>query len=237
VYLRIIEDTEGEDARYFDLPMEFEIDADEPNIQIVQVSPDRKLKPGEDYSIQMKVKNLGNSQMTLLLDADVEASGWEVEVDGPSGSNLIVLDAFDELTFNLKVRVPVGANNGDVVQVFVTATPLDTTQSWSDDYTAKITVDMTVGLSSIISIIINEVTHPRPLTLVSSIVGILLIFAGIQSGLNRRRWASHMALIEALNNDEEEDEDTVEEDDLPAPVTSEIDDGVERYEDDEIELV
>ena len=46
-----------------------------------------------------------------------------------------------------------------------------------------------------------------------------------------------MALIEALNNDEEEDEDTVEEDDLPAPVTSEIDDGVERYEDDEIELV
>ncbi|MBT3757283.1 MAG: hypothetical protein HN785_05900 [Euryarchaeota archaeon] len=237
VYLRIIEDTEDEDARYFDLPMEFEIDADEPNIQIVQVSPDRKLKPGEDYSIQMKVKNLGNSQMTLLLDADVEASGWEVEVDGPSGSNLIVLDAFDELTFNLKVRVPTGANNGDVVQVFVTATPLDTTQSWSDDYTAKKTVDMTVGLSSIISIIINEVTHPRPLTLVSSIVGILLIFAGIQSGLNRRRWASHMALIEALNNDEEEDEDAVEEDDIPAPVTSEIDDGVERYEDDEIELV
>jgi hypothetical protein len=237
VYLRIIEDTEDEDARYFDLPMEFEIDADEPNIQIVQVSPDRKLKPGEDYSIQMKVKNLGNSQMTLLLDADVEASGWEVEVDGPSGSNLIVLDAFDELTFNLKVRVPTGANNGDVVQVYVTATPLDTTQSWSDDYTAKKTVDMTVGLSSIISIIINEVTHPRPLTLVSSIVGILLIFAGIQSGLNRRRWASHMALIEALNNDEEEDEDAVEEDDIPAPVTSEIDDGVERYEDDEIELV
>jgi hypothetical protein len=237
VYLRIIEDTEGEDARYFDLPMEFEIDADEPNIQIVQVSPDRKLKPGEDYSIQMKVKNLGNSQMTLLLDADVEASDWEVDVDGPSGSNLIVLDAFNELTFNLKVRVPAGANNGDVVQVSVTATPLDTTQSWSDDYTAKITVDMTVGLSSIISIIINEVTHPRPLTLVSSIVGILLIFAGIQSGLNRRRWASHMALIEALNNDDEDDEDIAEVDNIPVPVTSEIDDGVDRYEDDEIELV
>ena len=46
-----------------------------------------------------------------------------------------------------------------------------------------------------------------------------------------------MALIEALNNDDEDDEDIAEVDNIPVPVTSEIDDGVDRYEDDEIELV
>jgi hypothetical protein len=114
---------------------------------------------------------------------------------------------------------------------------LDTSQSWSDDYTAKKTVQMTVDLGNIIDIVVNELSHPRPLTLIILVVGILLIIAGIQSNMNRRRWASHMALIESMNDDDRVDEDD-DESDIPEPVMSAeqtIDSS--RYADDDIELI
>jgi hypothetical protein len=245
IYLRIIEDTEESEPRYFDLPMTFEIDPDEPNLEIVQVTQDRKLLPGEEYSIQMKVKNEGNTEMTILLDAEVNEEGWRVEIEGPSGSTFIQLEAYEELSFNLKVTVPKDANNGDRIPVLVTAMPLayvidgtlDTSQSWSDDYTAKKTVYMTVDLGNILDIVVNELSHPRPLTLIILVVGVLLIIAGIQSNLNRRRWASHMALIESMNKDDDMIEDD-EDSDIPTPVKSSEDaPDTSRYADDDIELV
>ena len=237
VYLRIIDDTTDDDARYFDLPMVFEVEADEPNLEIVQVSPNRQLVPGESYSIQLKVKNQGNGPLTVLLDAEVEQVGWSVDIDGPSGSRLIELEAFEEATFNLDVSVPGSANNGDQIPVVVTATPFDTEQSWPDEYTATTTVTMTVGISSLIDILINEITHPRLSTMVIAVVGILLLFAGIQSKMNRRRWATHLAFLEALGGDDDEGEGASEDSDLPAPVTAVEEEESDDYEDDEIELV
>jgi hypothetical protein len=245
IYLRIIEDTEDSEPRYFDLPMTFEIDSDPPNLEIVQVTQDRKLLPGEDYSIQMKVKNEGNTEMTILLDAEVEESGWEVSIEGPSGSTFIQLGAYEEVSFNLKVTVPSDANNGDKVPVFVTAMPLayvidgtlDTSQSWSDEYTAKKTVQMTVDLGNVIDIVVNELSHPRPLTLIMLLVGVLLIIAGIQSNMNRRRWASHMALIDSMNKDDSPDGygESIAISEPVEPVEEPYDS--DRYDDDDIELV
>ena len=245
IYLRIIEDTEDSEPRYFDLPMTFEVDSDPPNLEIVQVTQDRKLLPGEDYSIQMKVKNEGNTEMTILLDAEVNEPGWSVDIEGPSGSTFIQLAAYEEVSFNLKVTVSSDANNGDKVPVSVSAMPLayvidgtlDTSQSWPEEYTAKKTVVMTVDLGNLIDIVVNELSHPRPLTLIILIVGILLIIAGIQSNMNRRRWASHMALIESMNQvDNDEDDDDMS--DIPEPITSVEDPGdSNRYDDDDIELV
>ena len=184
VYLRIIEDIDDDNPRYFDLPMVFEVEAGNPNLQIVQVSPNYELLPGEAYSIQLKVKNNGNGPLTVLLDAEVEESGWSVDIEGPSGSPLIELEAFEEATFNLEVSVPDSANNGEQVPVQITATPFDTEQSWPEQYTAEATVTMTVGISSLLDILINEITHPRLSTMAISLVGILLLFAGIQSRMN-----------------------------------------------------
>ena len=247
IYLRIIEDTEDSEPRYFDLPMTFEIDSDLPNLEIVQVTQDRKLLPGEDYSIQMKVKNEGNTEMTILLDAEVDEPGWSVDIEGPSGSTFIQLGAYEEVSFNLKVTVSSEANNGDKVPVLVTAMPLayvidgtlDTSQSWSDEYTAKKTVLMTVDLGNVFDILVNELSHPRPLTLIVLVVGVLLIIAGVQSNMNRRRWASHMALIDSMNkNDDDDDDQGQEESDIPEPITS-IEQPLDsnRYDDDDIELV
>ena len=185
----------------------------------------------------MKVKNNGNGPLTVLLDAEVEESGWNVDIDGPSGSPLIELGAFEESTFNLEVSVPESANNGDKVPVTVTATPFDTEQSWPDEYTAEISVTMTVGLSSLLDILVNEITHPRISTLIIALVGILLLFAGIQSRINRRRWTAHLAYLESLGGDGEEDSETEDEDSIPAPVTIVEEEDSDDYDYDEIELV
>jgi len=237
VYLRIIEDIDDDDPRYFDLPMVFEVEAGEPELQIVQVSPNYELLPGEVYSIQLKVKNNGNGPLTVLLDAEVEQSGWSVDIEGPSGSPLIELEAFEEATFNLELTVPDSANNGQQVPVQITATPFDTEQSWPEEYTATTIVTMTVGISSLLDILVNEITHPRLSTMVIGLVGILLLFAGVQSRMNRRRWTAHLAYLESLGGGDEDDEDEDEDSDLPAPVTSIEEEESDDYEDDEIELV
>ena len=237
IYLRIIEDIEDDDARYFDLPIVFEIEPGDPQLQIVQVSPNYELLPGETYSLQLKVKNNGNGPLTVLLDAEVEESGWTVDIDGPSGSPLIELGAFEESTFNLEVAVPESANNGDKIPVLVTATPFDTEQSWPEEYTAETSVMMTVGLSSLFDILVNEITHPRVSTLIITLVGILLLFAGIQSRINRRRWTAHLTYLESLGADEEEDSEGEDEVSIPSPVTVSEDEDSDDYDDDEIELV
>mgnify|MGYP005712906125 FL=1 len=112
---------------------------------------------------------------------------------------------------------------------------LDTSQSWSDDFTAKKTVIMTVDLGNVIDIIINEISHPRPLTLIVLVVGFLLIIAGVQSSMNRRKWASHMALIESMNRDDEDEDEGVEIEES-VPMIEELADS-NRYDDDDIELV
>ena len=237
IYLRIIEDIAEDDARYFDLPIVFEIESGEPELQIVQVSPNYELLPGEAYTLQLKVKNNGNGPLTVLLDAEVEQSGWTVDIDGPSGSPLIELGAFEETTFNLEVSVPESANNGDQIPVIVTATPFDTEQSWPDEYTAEISVMMTVGISSLFEILVNEITHPRISTLIIALVGILLLFAGIQSRINRRRWTSHLAYLESLGGSDDDDSEVSDEDSIPAPVIVTEEEESDDYEDDEIELV
>jgi|TARA_B100001094_G_scaffold131923_1_gene127705 uncharacterized membrane protein len=238
VYLRVVEDTPDEDPRYFDLPMVFEIDSDEPSLEIVQVSPNRLLSPGDTVEIQMKVKNLGNSLVSVILDAESESSSWDVEIDGPSGSEFVILNAFDEITFVLKVTVPDSSNNGDSSMIMVTATPIDPDQSWPDDSTAKATVVMTIGIDSLLDRLVNEFTHPRASTYVVGIIAIMLLIAGTQSALNRRRWRSHMAYLDAISDDSVEDSEDI--DDIPAPVVyleEEEEDEDDVYGDDDIELV
>lgn len=238
VYLRIIEETSDSNPRYFDLPMVFEVDADEPYLEIVQVTSNRKLAPGEDYDFQLKVRNKGNSPLIVLLDAEaVGATGWTVDIGGPTGSRLIELDAFEEVTFHLEVSVPASANNGDQVVVTVTAEPHDTDQSWPEDFTAEEKVTLVVGIDAIFDRLLNEITNPRASTLIVMVVAILLVFGGIQSRMNRRKWAAHLALLEAMKDEEEDDEDEDEDEDIPAPVTEEEEPDEMVYDDDDIELI
>ena len=236
VFLRIVEDLDEDEPRYFDLPMTFEVEADDPMLEIVQVSQNTRLVPGRDYSIQMKVKNEGNGPLTVLLEADVDESGWGVSIGGLSGSPLIQIDPFEETGFTVEISVPGSANNGDTIPISVSATPLDTEQGFPDSFTDKFTLNAEVEIVSIVNIIVNEVSHPRPITLVLGTVSILLLFAGVQSRINRRRWTAQMEMIEALSDDD--GTKVTVESDIPAPVTSQANKPeVPRYEDDDVELL
>ena len=238
VYLRIREDTSDSNPRYFDLPMVFEVDADEPDLSIVQVTSNRKLAPGGLYSFQFEVRNKGNSPLIVLLDAEVEgASGWNVDIGGPTSSRLIELDAFEEVTFTLEVSVPSSANNGDTAKITITAEPHDTEQSWPDEFTAEKNLNMVVGIDGIFDRLINEVTNPRASTLIVMVVAILLIFAGVQSRMNQRKWAAQLALIEAMKEAENEDLDIDSEEDYHTPIVEEEEEEQMVYDDDDIELV
>ena len=98
---------------------------------------------------------------------------------------------------------------------------------------------MTVDLGNVIDIVINEISHPRPLTIIVLVVGFLLIVAGVQSSMNRRRWASHMALIESMNMDADdvEDNDEIDEELDETISSSEQFSDPNRYDDDDIELI
>jgi len=238
VYLRIREDTSDSNPRYFDLPMVFEVDADEPDLSIVQVTSNRKLAPGGFYDFQFEVRNKGNSPLMVLLDAEVEgANGWNVDIGGPTGTRLIELDAFEEVTFILEVSVPSSANNGDTAKIVITAEPHDTEQSWPEEYTAEKNLNMVVGIDGIFDRLINEVTNPRASTLIIMVVGILLIFAGVQSRMNRRKWAAHLALLEAMKEADNDDDIAGSEEVSETPIIEEEEEQEMVYDDDDIELV
>ena len=96
---------------------------------------------------------------------------------------------------------------------------------------------MTVGIDSLVERLVNEFTYPRISTYVVGIIAFMLLIAGTQSALNRRRWKSHMAYLEAISDDSEEDIE--DQDDIPAPVLTIEEPEVEdiAYDDDDIELV
>jgi len=236
VYLRIMEETDDDDPRYFDLPIIFEIEADDPQLEIFQVSQNTNLLPSSEVTIQMKVKNNGNSPVTVLLAADTDESGWFVEIGGLSGSPLIEIEAFGEEVFSVIIDVPGSANNGQLVPVSVTATPLDTDESFPESATARFTLDAQVEIGGILEIITNEITHPRPVSLVILAITALMFVAGLQGWANRRSWSRQMEMIESLNEQNVSLEE--ESPQIPAPVTTpETTTGSNRYDDDDIELI
>ena len=87
------------------------------------------------------------------------------------------------------------------------------------------------------ALLINEVTHPRISTVVIAVIATLLIFGGIQSRMNRRKWAAHIAYLEAINSDDEVVDEDEGIDETPEPIVSDepVDDMI--YDDDDIELV
>ena len=94
-----------------------------------------------------------------------------------------------------------------------------------------------VGIDGIFDRLINEITNPRASTLIVMVVAILLMFAGIQSRMNRRKWAAHLALLEAMNEDGDDEEDEDAEDELETATVEEEEPDEMVYDDDDIELV
>ena len=226
IYLRVIENIEDESvARYFDLPLTIEVGKDDPDLAILQISSNVPMQPETTWEVQMKVRNDGNSEVTVILDADTSGD-WKVEIQTETGSNALALPAFSEETFSVLITAPASANNGDEIPIELSATPFSVEASYPDSVTAEKTLVVQVALSDPVSIILNEITNPRPLSIVVLVGAVVLFAAWISGRRNRVEYVD-----EWVEEDEEEDEEDL---DLPAAVEAD-DDG--DYDEDDIELI
>jgi len=172
----------------------------------------------------MKVKNDGNSEVLVLLDAD-SSGDWDASVISQSGAQVVTIPAFSEISFTVTIVAGETALNGDEMPITVSAKPLSEDESYPDSLTAKKTVTMQVSINDPIGIIMNELQNPRPATLAIGLGVIILLVVAISGRRGR---------VEYIDVWVDEDEEQIEEElDLPEPVTEDDD----SYDEDDIELV
>ena len=226
VYLRIREDiSDLTVARYFDLPLTIQIGKDDPSLSISQISQSHVLEPGEISEIQMKVKNEGNSEVLLLLDADA-SDGWEATVVSQNGAQVVTVPAFSEVSFTVTIETPEDAKNGDEMAVVVSAKPLSEDESYPDEFTARKTVTLQIAVNNLIDRIGGEIFDPGPVTILIGLAFVILLVASISGRRNRIEYIDVW-----VDDDELEEESEIE---LPEIVSAE--DG-DIYDDEDIELV
>jgi len=222
IFLRIIEEGGGEDARYFDLPLTFEIAQDDPNdLQITQKSELTPFSAGESREMSFKVYNGNNIDLSILVSVNAD-SGWVVNIDR---SPLMEISAFSEGNFTVTVKAPDSVRHGDDYTYSIEVRPVDSDIHFGEDYTVRKNVNIEVEAVGI-DRIMAEISNPRMPTIVAFVAVVFLL----GFGLSRR---NKTVIYEEWDEEEEgEDEDMDEDDvsvDIPAPV---IDDDLELLDDD-----
>ena len=215
IFLRIIQDTQEAEPRYFDLPMTFFVDEDNPSIEITQKSAYSPITPGESREVQMKMYNVGNSDVLVLVEIE-STDGWSATV---KGNPLIEVSSFSEVNFTIIVTAPTSLRHGDIVTIKLVGRPIDTEQNFGDQFDASKDVRMqgeVVGLARVSS----ELSNPRPTTIFIGIGGLLILTAW---GARRRSTFEYEEEYEEEYDEDgiDEDEESQIEEDIPKPVVYE----------------
>jgi hypothetical protein len=161
--------------------------------------------------------------MRVLLSAKAP-SDWSATAEDPTtGSRMVTVPAFDEVTFRLRVTAPSTARHGDIHSIEIEGEPYTMDgQSFLDSHNTQKSVDIRVEIDEPFSRLTNEIINMRTETKLL-IAGFVILAVAAIAG--RRRATDDWA-----EDDYYEDDDKEEEFDIPEPVDESIDD------DDEIEL-
>ncbi|HJL59368.1 MAG TPA: NEW3 domain-containing protein, partial [Candidatus Thalassarchaeaceae archaeon] len=207
-----------------------------PELKIVQVSANQPMLPGDTTDYTMRLKNEGNTDMQVVLSAD-SPDGWTAIAQNPdTQSSLVLVPAFDEITFTLQVTSASNSRHGDFHTITVVGQPQSFTTGFSDDFNTESEVDIRVEINEPVMRITNELSNMRTTTMLMLAGFVILIVAAIAGRRRRSEW----------DEEEEDYEDELDEEfDLPVAVTDiesseQKDDGEEAEEEDpldDIELV
>jgi len=222
IYLRIIEEGGGDEARYFDLPLKFEIGRDQPDdIQITQKSELTPFSAGENREMSFKVYNGNNIDLSMLVSVN-SPNGWDVSV---VANPLLSIPAFSEGNFTVSVLAPESVRHGDDFTYTLEVRPLDSETHFGEEYTVRKNVNIEVEAVGI-DRLMAELSNPRMPTIIAFVVIVFIL--GI--GFSRRRGGVVYEEWEDEEFDEVLPEDSDKEAvDIPAPV---IDDDLELIDDD-----
>ncbi|MBT7938778.1 MAG: hypothetical protein HN696_06415 [Euryarchaeota archaeon] len=207
IYLRILEIGEEELPRYFDLPLEFEIESDMPDdLEIIQISTNLPMQPGDKRTMDFKVFNGNNVDLDLLLEID-GPDGWEVDLDSIA---YMGVDAFGEKTFSVVVIAPKGSvRDGDIGLITITAQPLHKETAYGPSYTKTKKVEVNIECSGSGDCLLQELISPRQSTVVAGGGFILLIiFAAFLRG--KRSGKIYEDFVEEVEFEEDSEIDFVE---------------------------
>ena len=213
IFLRIIEETQDIEPRYFDMPMTFFVEEDSPSIEITQKSAYSPISPGESREVQMKMYNVGNSDVLVLVEVE-SSDGWSASV---KGNPLVEVSSFSEVNFTIVVTAPTSLRHGDIVTIKLVGKPIDTEQNFGDEFDASHDVKMqgeVTGMARIIS----ELTNPRPTTIFIGLGGLIILTAW---GARRRTTFEFEEEDEEEFEEEDEGENSIEIEDVPEPVVYE----------------
>jgi hypothetical protein len=224
IYLRILEIGEEELPRYFDLPLEFEVEADMPDdLEIIQVSTNLPMQPGDKRTMEFKVFNGNNVDLDLLLKID-GPDGWDVDLESIA---YMGVDAFSEKTFSVIVIAPKDSvRDGDIGQIIISAQPLHKVTAYGPSYTKTKKVIVNIECSGSGDCLLQELISPRQSTVVAGGGFILLIiFAAFLRG--KRSAKVYDEFVDEVDYSEEDGETE----------SIEIEDIADEEWEDEIELL
>jgi len=223
IHLRILEIGEEELPRYFDLPLEFEIEADMPDdLEIIQISINLPMQPGDKRTMEFKVFNGNNVDLELLLKID-GPDGWDVDLESIA---YMGVDAFGEKTFSVIVIAPKDSvRDGDIGQITISAQPLHKEIAYGPSYTKTKKVIVNIECSGSGDCLLQELMSPRQSTVAAGGgVIILVIFAAFLRGKR-----SSIQYEEFFDEDDLEEVEEIE--------STEIEDVADESWEEDIELL
>ena len=237
VFLRVEETTDGDEPdRFFDMPFSIEVGAGDPSLKIVQSSSNQPIGPGGFVNYSMLLKNEGNTDMRVLLTASGPSEWSATAEDSATGSRMLTVPAFDEVTFRLRVSAPESARHGDIHSIEIEGEPYTMDgQSFLDSHNTQKSINIRVEIDEPFSRLTNEILNMRTET--KLLLGGFIIL-GVAAFAGRRRSEEW----EEEDYDDEEEEE-VDDFDIPEPIAdSDFDDDEieladEEIDDDEIEIL
>ena len=234
LYLRVTEEVSEGDPRYFDLPLEIQVEEElKPGrIFVERVTELTPFLPGSEQSYEFRVENQNNIPLEVVITSLTLPSGWTASFS-TSGSSLegnlvkLVIDPFSTDEFTLILKAPGDVVAGKDAVVILSVTPFDEEVSTSQLIQTP-QFKFTTTCEGIDCVVNAALDFESPQT-IGLYVGILLVIflavyrRGQTSAREVSMWEEEESNFEKLND---------EFGDLPEAISDEeLDDDLELLED------
>lgn len=210
IYMQVAEETDnGDEPRYFDLPLTVEISSEvEPGrLAVEQKTQSTRIGAGETIDVEYRIENQNNVELQVFITLDTP-EGWDGTLDGGEFVSLS-LPAFSTEDFTLEITAPKNVKNGQMVDFKLTVVPMDEENPYPCNseicYTQEPTFSFKTESSGIINAVMSELADPEPTTLVMFLsVLVLLGFGLYRRGQNKMKAQLYASMVEPTEVAEEE---------------------------------
>ncbi len=238
LYLRVTEEVEDGEPRYFDLPLVIEVKEEvvAGRILVERSSPLVPFLPNSEQNVEFRIENNNNVVLDVIISVQDLPAGWKSGVSTSGSSNygntiLLEIGPFETSEFSLQLTAPDGIVPNEDVEVLLSIEPLDSevsTIELKQTHKEVFTTDCQ-GISCLTNTLF-DFSSPQVIGLYLGII--LVIFLAVyRSGRSSATKANYQ---EMLLQQEMEMENVVskELEDLPEPVMSDedLDDDLELLE-------